>query len=102
MDNHNNIQQKKEKLLFCGMALAALGLVAASPTTASAKTTAPAQTTEQANTDKGNTDTNKDKPIVKDWNGLQVTYDQKTHELTIPEGTIAAPEIGRASCRERV
>ena len=92
MDNHNNIQQKKEKLLFCGMALAALGLVAASPTTASAKTTAPAQTTEQANTDKGNTDTNKDKPIVKDWNGLQVTYDQKTHELTIPEGTIAAPD----------
>ena len=92
MNNHNNIQQKKEKLLFCGMALAALGLVAASPTTASAKTTAPAQTTEQANTDKGNTDTNKDKPIVKDWNGLQVTYDQKTHELIIPEGTIAAPD----------
>ncbi|GGG38007.1 surface protein [Lactobacillus apis] len=92
MDNHNNIQQKKEKLLFCGMALAALGLVAASPTTASAKTTAPAQTTEQTTADKGNADTNKDKPIVRDWNGLKVTYDQKTHELTIPEGTIAAPD----------
>lgn len=88
MDNHNNIQQKKEKLLFCGMALAALGLVAASPDTASAKTTAPAQTTEQANTDKGNADTNKDKPIVKEWYGLKVTYDQNTHELTIPGGTI--------------
>ena len=92
MDNHNNIQQKKEKLLFCGMALAALGLVAASPTTASAKTTAPAQTTEQTTADKGNADADKDKPIVKDWNGLKVTYDQKTHELTIPEGTIAAPD----------
>lgn len=92
MDNHNNIQQKKEKLLFCGMALAALGLVAASPTTASAKTIAPAQTTEQTTADKGNADTNKDKPIVRDWNGLKVTYDQKTHELTIPEGTIAAPD----------
>ena len=92
MDNHNNIQQKKEKLLFCGMALAALGLVAASPTTASAKTTAPAQTTEQTTADKGNAATNKDKPIVRDWNGLKVTYDQKTHELTIPEGTIAAPD----------
>lgn len=92
MDNHNNIQQKKEKLLFCGMALAALGLVAASPTTASAKATAPAQTTEQTTADKGNADTNKDTPIVRDWNGLKVTYDQKTHELTIPEGTIAAPD----------
>lgn len=92
MDNHNNIQQKKEKLLFCGMALAALGLVAASPDTASAKTTAPAQTTEQTTADKDNADTNKDKPIVRDWNGLKVTYDQKTHELTIPEGTIAAPD----------
>ena len=92
MDNHNNIQQKKEKLLFCGMALAALGLVATSPDTASAKTTAPAQTTEQPNTDKDNADTNKDTPIVRDWNGLKVTYDQKTHELTIPEGTITASE----------
>ncbi|AWM74318.1 hypothetical protein DKL56_07270 [Lactobacillus apis] len=92
MDNHNNIQQKKEKLLFCGMALAALGLVAASPTTASAKTTAPAQTTEQTTADKGNADADKDTPIVKDWNGLKVTYNQKTHELTIPEGTIAAPD----------
>lgn len=92
MDNHNNIHQKKEKLLFCGMALAALGLVAASPTTASAKATAPAQTTEQTTADKGNADTNKDTPIVRDWNGLKVTYDQKTHELTIPEGTIAAPD----------
>ena len=92
MDNHNNIQQKKEKLLFCGMALAALGLVTASPTTASAKATAPAQTTEQTTADKGNADTNKDTPIVRDWNGLKVTYDQKTHELTIPEGTIAAPD----------
>ena len=92
MDNHNNIQQKKEKLLFCGMALAALGLVAASPDTASAKTTAPAQTTEQVDKGKGNADADKDTPIVKDWNGLKVTYDQKTHELTIPEGTIAAPE----------
>ena len=92
MDNHNNIQQKKEKLLFCGMALAALGLVAASPDTASAKTTAPAQTTEQVDKGKGNADADKDTPIVKDWNGLKVTYDQKTHELTIPEGTIAAPD----------
>ena len=92
MDNHNNIQQKKEKLLFCGMALAALGLVAASPTTASAKTTAPAQTTEQTTADKGNADTNKDKPIVKEWYGLKVTYDQKTHELTIPGGTIEVPD----------
>lgn len=92
MDNHNNIQQKKEKLLFCSMALAALGLVAASPDTASAKTTAPAQTTEQVDKGKGNADADKDTPIVKDWNGLKVTYDQKTHELTIPEGTIAAPD----------
>ena len=92
MDNHNNIQQKKEKLLFCGMALAALGLVAASPDTASAKTTAPAQTTEQVDKGKGNADADKDTPIVRDWNGLKVTYDQKTHELTIPEGTIAAPD----------
>ena len=43
MDKHNNLQQKKEKLLFCSMAIAALGLVGASPSIVSATTTAPVQ-----------------------------------------------------------
>ncbi|MCT6891834.1 MAG: BspA family leucine-rich repeat surface protein, partial [Lactobacillus sp.] len=86
MDKHNNLQQKKEKLLFCSMAIAALGLVGASPSIVSATTTAPVQSqdTEQNQND--------GQPIVTDWNGLKISYNQKSHEVTIPSGTITNPQ----------
>ena len=86
MDKHNNLQQKKEKLLFCSMAIAALGLVGASPSIVSATTTAPVQSqdTEQNQND--------GQPIVTDWNGLKISYNQKSHEVTIPTGTITNPK----------
>lgn len=93
MNKYKKFFYKKERLLFCGTALIALGLtVTNSSSVKAASEKAPSgkivkDTSANSHTpDK--TPVNNEKAITADWNGIQVYFDKASKTLTIPNGEI--------------
>lgn len=90
MNHHikNNIYQKGERILLCGMTLAAVGLTASQAHSVKADEVAP--TSQVTNSAKKESATPEEGDRTAEWNGLTVTFNDKTQTLTIPQGEISS------------
>lgn len=90
MNHHikNNIYQKGERILLCGMTLAAVGLTASQAHSVKADEVAP--TSQVTNSAKKESATPEEGVRTAEWNGLTVTFNDKTQTLTIPQGEISS------------
>lgn len=90
MNHHikNSIYQKGERILLCGMTLAAVGLTASQAHSVKADEVAP--TSQVTNSAKKESATPEEGVRTAEWNGLTVTFNDKTQTLTIPQGEISS------------
>lgn len=90
MNHHikNSIYQKGERILLCGMTLAAVGLTASQAHSVKADEVAP--TSQVTNSAKKENATPEEGVRTAEWNGLTVTFNDKTQTLTIPQGEISS------------
>lgn len=89
MNNYKNILHKKERLLFCGMTLVALGLTATNPVSIKADNveTLSGKIIKNASENshvRDKTPIDAEKSVTAEWNGIKVSFDTESKTLTIP------------------